>query len=50
MEKTLYSKTFNSKKQFLKWFEEHKDEVDWDYDVEFCWYYTDEYYKSEEDE
>lgn len=45
MEKQLYGKTFSSKKEFLKWFEEHSDEIDWDYDVELSWYY-----KSEEDE
>lgn len=42
MDKQMYGKTFCSKKQFLKWFEEHEDEIDWDYDVEFSWYYKEE--------
>lgn len=48
MEKQLYGKTFSSKKQFLKWFEEHSDEIDWDYDVELSWYYKDEEEEEEE--
>ena len=42
MDKQMYGKTFGSKKQFLKWFEEHENEIDWDYDVEFSWYYKEE--------
>lgn len=33
MEKDINSKTFSSKKQFLKWLEEYEDLIDWD-DVE----------------
>ena len=40
--KQMYGKTFSSKKQFLKWIEEHEDEIDWDEDVELCWYYKEE--------
>lgn len=39
MEKQLYEKTFSSKKKFLKWLEENEDNIDWDYEVEFSWYY-----------
>lgn len=40
--KQMYGKTFSSKKEFLKWFEEHEDEIDWAYDVEFSWFWNDE--------
>lgn len=39
MEMQLYGKTFSSKKQFLKWIEEHEDEIDWGEYVELGWYY-----------
>lgn len=41
-EKELYGRSFSSKKEFLKWFKEHEDEIDWDYDVELSWYYKEE--------
>ncbi len=39
MERQLYGKTFNSKKEFLKWIEEHEDEIDWGEYVELGWHY-----------
>ncbi len=42
MNKQMYGKTFSSKKEFLKWFEEHEDKIDWDYDVEFSWFWKEE--------
>lgn len=39
MERQLYGKTFNSKQEFLKWIEEHEDEIDWGEYVELGWYY-----------
>ena len=50
MEKDLYGKTFYSKKEFLKWLEENEDKIDWDYDVEFDWYYKDEIEPETEEE
>ena len=38
----MYGTTFSSKKQFLKWIEEHEDEIDWDEGVELGWYYKEE--------
>ena len=40
--KQMYGTTFSSKKQFLKWIEEHEDEIDWDEGVELGWYYKEE--------
>ena len=38
----MYGRTFQSKKEFMKWREENEDNIDWDYDVEFSWYYKEE--------
>ena len=40
--KQMYGQTFHSKREFFKWIEEHKDEIDWDEDVELGWYYKEE--------
>ena len=40
--KQMYGKTFSSKKEFLKWFEEYEDKIDWDYDVELSWFWNEE--------
>ena len=42
MNKQLYGRTFSSKKEFIKWFEEHEDEIDWDYGVELSQYWKEE--------
>lgn len=39
MNRQLYGKTFSSKKEFFKWLEENEEKIDWDYDVEFEWYW-----------
>lgn len=48
MNKQMYGRTFQSKKEFMKWLEENEDNIDWDYDVEFSWYYKEE--EEEDDE
>ncbi len=40
--KQMHGQTFHSKREFLRWIDEHKDEIDWDEDVEFGWYYKEE--------
>ena len=35
----MYEHTFSSKKQFFKWLEENEDKIDWDWEVEFAWYW-----------
>ena len=40
--KQMYGQTFHSKREFFKWIEGHKDEIDWDEDVELGWYYKEE--------
>ena len=45
--KQIYGQTFHSKREFFKWIEEHKDEIDWDEDVELGWYYK-EYEEGEQ--
>lgn len=42
--KQRYYKEFVTKRDFLKWVEEHIEEVDFDYDVRV------EYYKKDDDE
>ena len=39
-----YYKEFSTKREFLKWIEEHIEEIDFDYDVRV------EYYPKEEEE
>lgn len=38
----MYGRTFSSKKEFFDWLEENKDNIDWDLDVEFSWYYKED--------
>ena len=33
--KQMHGQTFHSKREFLRWIDEHKDEIDWDEDVEY---------------
>jgi len=40
--KQCYYKDFQTKKEFLKWIEEHIDEIDFDYNIIL------EYYKKED--
>ena len=42
MNKQLYGKTFSSRKEFFKWLKENEERIDWDYDVEFEWYWKDD--------
>jgi hypothetical protein len=39
MAKQMYEHTFSSKKEFFKWLEENEDKIDWDWEVEFAWYW-----------
>ena len=43
--KQMYGQTFHSKREFLRWIDEHKDEIDWDEGVELG-----RYYKEDEEE
>ena len=40
--KQMYGQNKKKKREFFKWIEEHKDEIDWDEDVELGWYYKEE--------
>ena len=40
--KQMCGQIFHSRREFFKWIDEHKDEIDWDEDVELGWYYKEE--------
>ena len=40
--KQMYGQTFHSKREFFKWIDEHKDEIDWGVDVELGWFYKED--------
>ena len=40
--KQMYGQIFHSRREIFKWIDEHKDEIDWDEDVELGWYYKEE--------
>lgn len=48
MDKQLYGQTFISKRQFLKWFENHQNEIDWDEEVTLEFYYKKEEEKDDD--